>query len=170
MIRVLAALAGAMLLAGCAVSAAPVAGGSAPAAPGASDAASAPALSAPGAGACALVTEAEAATALGADPGPGAETSSYDATSCVFGTYPQMITVSLAPSAGKAGFDRLHTPPTVGTMVELSGLGDAAFRIINEPVATVEFLHGDAVVAIVVVADGSQDRAVELAKAANGRL
>jgi len=81
-----------------------------------------------------------------------------------------MITVNLVPTAGRTGYDRLHKPPTVGTLVEISGIGDAAFAVLNAPVATVEFLHGDAVVAIVVVADGSQDRAVALASAAAGRL
>lgn len=89
---------------------------------------------------------------------------------CVFGQYPQMITVNRAPTAGRTKYDRLHTPPTVGTLVELSGIGDVAFGVLNAPVATVEFLQGDTVVEIVVVADGSQDRAVALATAAAGRL
>jgi hypothetical protein len=120
--------------------------------------------------ACAIVTEADAATALGFDPGAGTETSGYDATSCVFGNYPQMVTVNLAPTAGKAGYDRLNVPPKVGTLVELSGIGDAAFGVLNAPVATVEFLQGDAVVAIVIVNDGSKDRAVALAQTAAERL
>jgi hypothetical protein len=120
--------------------------------------------------ACTIVSEADVTTTLGFDPGPGVETAGFDATSCVFGSYPQMITVNLAPTAGKAGYDRLNQPPRVGTLVELSGPGDAAFAVVNPPVATVEFLHGDAVVAIVVVSDGSQDAAVALAAAADSRL
>ena len=120
--------------------------------------------------ACAIVTEADVATALGFDPGAGAGTSSYDATSCVFGTYPQMVTVNLAPTAGRAGYDRLHVPPTVGALVEISGIGDAAFGILNAPVATIEFLRGNAVVAIVIVNDGSKDRALTLAKTVAGNL
>ena len=160
-----------LLLAGCATpTSATPAGGSAnplttPTAAGTSPTA-APAT----ADACAIVTEADITSALGFDPGSGTGTTNFGATSCTFGNYPEMVTVNLAPTATRAGYDRLHVPPTVGTLVELSGLGDAAFGVLNAPVATVEFLRGDAVVAIVIVQDGSMDKAVALAKVANSRL
>lgn len=51
----------------------------------------------PGMGtACALLTETEATTALGADPSAGAEVVDGTASSCKFGNYPSVLTLNLS--------------------------------------------------------------------------
>ena len=81
-----------------------------------------------------------------------------------------MVSVHLSP-AGKAEYDRSRAGTVQGaTLVDLSGIGNAAFGIFQAPVASIGFYRGDSYVSIVIYADGSQDRAVALAKAADGWL
>lgn len=77
---------------------------SAPAsAPAMSDA---PAASVPAAAstvdACTLVTEPEATTFLGSDPGPGVSTGTADQPACAHGA---SLTLSIQPGAGKTQYD-----------------------------------------------------------------
>jgi hypothetical protein len=81
-----------------------------------------------------------------------------------------MVSVHLSP-AGKAEYDQSRAGTVQGaTMVDLSGIGEAAFGIFKAPFASIGFYRGGSYVSIVIYADGSQDRAVALAKAADGRL
>lgn len=164
-----------LLLAGC--SSGPpnltnAAGASSPRAPKASPSSSGPSPTASQTAntACSLVTEQDVSTALGVDPGPGTEVVQTGGSACTFGASPKTVSVHLS-LAGKVMYDQMRAAPVDGAaMVNLSGIGDAAFGVFKEPFASIGFYHGDAYVSIVIVADGSQDRAVALAKTADGRL
>lgn len=165
-------VAAALLLSGCSVA---LPGSPAPQAAG-SDKPSAPATTShpTATTACALVTEQDAATALGSDPGAGTPNVSGTASSCSFGQYPALLTVNLLAVNGKAAFDHLVSRDTGHTLVSLSGVGDAAFALAQGEVANVWFTHGDAMVTIGLVQSGAgtnpQDVAMTVAQAADSRL
>lgn len=145
---------------------------SSPRAPKASPSSSGPALTASQAAntACSLVAEQDAITALGVDPGPGTEVVQTGGNACTFGASPKTVSVHLS-LAGKGVYDQMCAAPVDGAaMVELSGIGDPAFGLIEKPVASIGFYRAHSCVSIVIVADGSQDRVVALAKTADGRL
>ncbi len=120
--------------------------------------------------ACTLVTEQDATAALGSDPGPGIAAAQSGVTACTYGAAPQMVSVHLSP-AGKAGYDQMHSASVDGaSLVDLAGIGDAAFGIFAAPIASIGFYRGSSYVSIVIYADGSQDRAMALASAAASRL
>ena len=125
--------------------------------------------------ACSLVTESEATTALGSDPGVGAEVVDGSNSSCKFGNYPAILTVNLVALTGKADFDHIKSQDTSGALFDIPALGDSAFALTQGPVASIWFTHGAAMVAIVLVvasADGTSPGkgALEVAMLANGRL
>ncbi|MDQ1724706.1 MAG: hypothetical protein QOG52_1734 [Frankiaceae bacterium] len=124
--------------------------------------------------ACALITQAEAATALGADPGPGEATAAAPATSCLYGQSPSLVTVNLIPINGKATLGHMTAQAPAGTLTSIPGVGDSAFTFAAGPSASVWFVKGDAMVAIGVIASAapgtSSARALTLAKLAAGRL
>lgn len=126
--------------------------------------------------ACSLVTEAEVTTALGSDPGVGAEVVDGSASSCTFGDYSTAyLSVNLVGVRGKAAFDKTKSGDTSGAMFDIPALGDSAFGSTHGPAASIWFTHGDAMVVIVLVvlsADGASDSksALEVATLANGRL
>lgn len=124
--------------------------------------------------ACALVTEQEASTALGADPGAGQATVHLGASSCVYGTSPTLVTVNLVPTGGAAAYDHARRQAPSGQTINLTAVGDGAFGVFRGPAAEIWFHKGDAVVAIGVIHGGSpvppKDQAVALAKLAIGRL
>jgi len=148
------------------------AGASSPRAPKAAPSSSGPAPTASQAAntARSLVTEQDVITALGVDPGPGTEVVQTGGSACTFGASSKTVSVHLS-LARKNVYDQMCAAPVDGAaMVELSGIGDAAFGVFKEPVASIGFYRGDSYVSIVIVADRSQDRAVALAKTADGRL
>jgi hypothetical protein len=102
--------------------------------------------------ACSLVTEQEASAALGADPGPGQSDTSGPASSCMYGSSPSIVTVNLVPVGGKQYFDHARqVTGSAGHEVTVSGIGDEAFSVASGPAASVEFVKGDALVAIVIL-------------------
>jgi hypothetical protein len=120
--------------------------------------------------ACTVVTEQDASSALGSDPGPGTAAAQSGVTACTYGAAPHMVSVHVSP-AGKAEYDQMHAAPVDGaTPVDLSGIGDGAFGIFATPVASIAFYRGTSYVSIVILSDGSQARAVTLATTAAGRL
>lgn len=124
--------------------------------------------------ACALITEQDATTALGSDPGAGTADVSGTSSSCSFGQYPNLLTVNLVAVHGKADFDHLTGRDTSHTLVALSGVGDAAFALAKGEVANVWFTRGDAMVTIALVESAAgtnpQDVAMTVAQAADARL
>lgn len=123
---------------------------------------------------CSLITEQEASTALGTDPGPGQDTTSHGASSCMYGTAPMIVTVNLVPSGGKAAYDQLRAHAPAGRTVDVAGVGDAAFGTSSGPATGIDFYKGDTFVAVVLVAatasTPSKNRAIVLAKAAAARI
>jgi hypothetical protein len=125
-----------------------------------------------GTSACVLVNEQEAGAALGADPGAGQAVTSHGASSCMYGTSPRILTVNLVPTGGKAAYDHLHA--TSGQLVDISGVGDAAFGTFHGPAAGIDFYKGDTFVAVVLVTGQAsappKDLAIALAKTAASRI
>jgi hypothetical protein len=137
--------------------------------------ATSPAAPTGGVDVCALVTEQEAGTALGTDPGPGEVVAgARGASSCLYGQLPAMVTVNLVPSRGQADYDHLRAQAKPGQLFDVSGVGDAAFRVSSGRAASVDFYKGDTFVAVGVITGqagappGAQ--ALALAKAAAGRI
>jgi hypothetical protein len=123
-----------------------------------------------GASACALITEADATTALGADPGPGEEAPGH----CIYaaGAASMNITVRSLPD-GAASFDRLRTA-TGSHAVDVPNVGDGAFGTFEGSIAVINFYKGDTLVAVELATGGattsSKDQTTALAKTAAGRV
>jgi len=128
--------------------------------------------------ACALVTEKEVSTTLGADPGPGTPFSSHGASQCQYGTYQTaFVLVNLNPSRGQAAYDHMRHDPKIGragTVADISGLGDRAFGISGHNAASIYINKGDALVLVMVdirtATSAPKDQARALATNAADRL
>jgi hypothetical protein len=94
--------------------------------------------------ACALITEADATTALGADPGPGEAAPGH----CIYaaGAASMNITVRSIPD-GAASFDRLRTA-TGSHAVDVPDVGDGAFGTFEGSISVVSFYQGATLVAV----------------------
>lgn len=162
------AVAVALMLTGCSTGALT----SAPTTPGATPTAST-ASAAHAATACDLITEQDATAALGADPGVSTAVVNGPDSSCKFGSYPTLLTINLVSATGKADFDHLKGQDTGGSLTAVTGVGDDAFSDTEGPAASVWFVHGTAMVTIVVVlGSGSNpnDAALSIAHEADARL
>ena len=178
----LAATAGAFAicigLAGCAPAGEP-AGAPSSSAKSETGASAAPIAKADAADACALVTETDATTALGSDPGAGVSSTQGSANYCTYGSYPRSVLVASTPKDGKTTYDATNAlrGSNNGSFV-INGLGTEAFGDSgpNNGGADVFFYQGEAYVSITLVtADGAQASspnplALAMAKAASGRL
>ncbi len=165
---------GSLLLAGCGTSSGD-SGGAATPAPGASSTAATPASNANGtASACTIVTEADATTALGVDPGPGTESTQSGASSCTFGASPTLVMIDLLAAAGKAAYDHVRGNASAGDVVDIAGVGDGAFGVFKGAAAEIWFYKGGTMVSIGLVNASAptppQAEAVALAKTIAGRL
>jgi hypothetical protein len=121
--------------------------------------------------ACSLVTEQEAGTALGADPGPGQEITPGH---CIYGAGASSINIVEQTLPGsRAGFDGLRAA-MAGTAVDVAGVGDAAFGRFSGPMAVIEFYKGNTLLALSLDLGGAttllRERAITVAKAAASRL
>lgn len=140
---------------------------------------------------CSLITEQEAATALGFDPGPGREDPFGNPADCAFvlsNNSPGIVLVDVhsgPPIGGKGGFDRVLAQARVSgqrSVSVLDGIGAGAFRTTsptggpeNGPIATVVFYEGPTTVSVSLAFDGTatpmpSDQVVALATIASGRL
>ena len=142
-----------------ATAAANPAGGTSPAPPGGA------------AAACSLITEQEAGTALGADPGPGQEISPGH---CIYGAGASSLNmVEQTLPGGQAGFDGLRSA-MAGTAVDVVGVGDGAFGRFSGSMAVIEFYKGNTMLALSLDLGGAttplRERAITLAKTAASRL
>ena len=121
--------------------------------------------------ACALITQQEAGTALGTDPGPGQEIRPGH---CIYGSGASSINIVEQSLPGShAGFGGLRAA-MAGSAVDVVGVGDAAFGQFDGPIATVEFYKGNTLLALSLNVDGAsappKDQAITLAKRAASRL
>jgi hypothetical protein len=123
------------------------------------------------ASACALITERDATTALGADPGAGESAPGH----CIYaaGAASMNITVQSLPD-GATGFNNLRTAQG-GHAVDVPDVGDGAFGTFEGPIAIVNFYKGNTLVAVELATGGaantsSKDQTTALAKIAAGRV
>lgn len=139
----------------------------------------APAASAAGGNACSLVTEADATTALGADPGPGTgDTGAHDSSQCHYGPYQsKLVLVNITPTQGKLTYDNMRNnagTAKTGSVVDVAGVGDKAFEVDSHGSAGIFFRKGDALVVVSVVfylaASPPTDQVRDLAKLVAGRI
>lgn len=155
------------LLVGCSASGAS-GGTAAPTGPAAAQAAAAAPVRA-----CDLALEADAATALGADPGPGLETDGeHGSSSCSYGQYPSLLIVNLLPGEGKAAYSNQSSHSAAGLMTSVDGVGDQAFSLTTAGTVGLDFTQGDTFVSI-LLATGTEPRLAEataLAATLAGRL
>ncbi len=160
-------------------SAAPV-GSAAAAATGASgqssapDGSAAPAASDLAIDACALITEKEATTFLGSDPGPGMETGSPGAPACAYGG---SLTFAIQTDGAKATYDSSKgAMQGSGKAQEITGVGDEAYAfIVANAIAQMQILKGSTLVMINVQGDPSlqnitMERLTALGKMVAGRI
>jgi hypothetical protein len=124
--------------------------------------------------ACSLVSQQEAGVALGGDPGAGVATAANGGSSCLYGTSPELVSVNLVPSGGKADYEHTRAAAPAGIGVDVPGVGAAAFGVFRGPAGQIWFYQGDALVEVGLIdAGGStplEPRATALAKAAAGRV
>jgi hypothetical protein len=132
-----------------------------------------------GGNACSLVTEADATTALGTDPGPGtANTGAHDSSQCHYGPYQsKLVLVNITPTQGKLAYDNMRNNPNIGktgSVVDVAGVGDKAFEVDSHGSAGIFFRKGDALVAVSVVfylaASPPTDQVRALAKLVASRI
>lgn len=146
--------------------------------PASSVATTAPAASGGVARACSLVTEQDAGTALGKDPGPGSKFTSHGASQCQYGDFQTaFVLVNLNPSQGKPFYDHARNNPKVsqaGAVTDVAGVGDRAFGIFGHGTASIYFNKGDALVLVMVEIHGASSppkaQALALAKTAASRI
>jgi hypothetical protein len=132
-----------------------------------------------GGNACSLVTEADATTALGTDPGPGTGSiSAHGSSQCDYGTLGRtLVLVNITPTQGKLAYDNFRNNPDIGkpgSVVDVAGVGDKAFEVDSHGSAGIFFRKGDALVAVSVVfylvASPPTDQVRALAKVVAGRI
>jgi len=104
--------------------------------------------------ACAVITEQDATTLLGSDPGPGQDTSSGTDRACAYGA---SLTLSVGANAGTAKFDSDRAPAvSSGKLQDLTGVGDAAFVfIVGNTIGQMEILKGSTILTVNVQGDPS---------------
>ncbi|HLY13240.1 MAG TPA: DUF3558 family protein [Candidatus Limnocylindrales bacterium] len=174
-----------LVLAACSGSAAtpaPTVGGAGPTAatgdpsapPAAAAASTAPAAGGATIDACSLVTEQEATTFLGSDPGAGLSTGTADQPACAYGA---SLTLSIQPSAGKAQYDADRgAAQGSGKSTDLTGVGDAAFAfVVANTIGQMEIVKGAVVVTLNIQGDPSLqnitvDRLTTLGTVVAGRM
>jgi hypothetical protein len=167
-------LSGSLLLAGCSIGSPSTPIAADPSGSAAPSASASPSGHTGAVAACSLITEQEASTALGADPGPGAADARGIATSCTFGSPPSLLRVDLVPADGKAGYAHALDLAKSNSVVTINGVGDEAFGTFNNAIGAIEFSKGDAVVIVVLApldaSKASQNKMTVLATLAAGRL
>jgi hypothetical protein len=114
---------------------------------------------------CALVTEAEAAAALGSDPGPGVDTPVTGGHKCEYGSYPPAtltVLVSQGPAFGSTAQFEANQALQQGYVAQgrfgphaifnvLSGIGERAFETGAGSAGTITFNKGGTTVAIIIL-------------------
>ena len=137
------------------------------------------AASTTGGNACSLVTEADATTALGTDPGPGTGSiSAHGSSQCHYGTVGRtLVLVNITPTQGELAYDNMRNNPDIGkagAVVDVAGVGDKAFEVDSHGSAGIFLRKGDALVAVSVVfylaASPPTDQVRALAKTVASRI
>ena len=102
--------------------------------------------------ACALITEQDATTLLGSDPGPGMDTGSAAAPACAYGA---SLTYQVQLDDGKATFDTTKAAMQgSGKAQDLTGVGDDGFVfIVGNTIAQMVILKGSELLTVNVQGD-----------------
>ena len=102
--------------------------------------------------ACALITEQEATTFLGSDPGPGANTGTASSPACAYGG---SLTLGVEPNDGKALYATTKAAMQgSGKAQDLSGVGDEGYVfIVANTIADMEILKGSILLSVHVQGD-----------------
>ena len=128
---------------------------------------------------CSLVTQQEATTALGADPGPGLETagSAPGVFNCGYGpTVGAGVRLFVdASGVGKATYDGDRSSYTSSQATDVPGVGDGAFQITSSASqVTLYFYKGGTFVSITLDTESTtaplNDKVIALATAAASRV
>ena len=128
--------------------------------------------------ACSLITQPEATTALGADPGPGQETSGGvpGVGNCVYGavTGAGVRLFVDTSGVGKAIYDGQRSSYPGSQVTDVPGVGDGAFLITSsDSQVTLCFYKGGTFVSITLDTDATtgplKDKVIALATTAAGR-
>ena len=123
--------------------------------------------------ACALVTEQDVTTALGADPGPARGFEKGGSTQCQYGTYQtEFVLVNVTPTRGVADYQLVHSNPNLHA-ADVAGVGESAFEVSGRGTAGIYFTKGDTLVVLSVTnltASSISDRTLTLAKIAASRV
>jgi hypothetical protein len=127
---------------------------------------------------CSVVTEPEATTALGADPGPGQESPPGAAGlgTCVYGAGSSVVRLSVdASGVGKAIYDGDRSSYPSASTTDVPGVGDGAFEITTSASqVTVYFYKGGTFVSITLGTAATtgppKDQVIVLATTAAGRV
>lgn len=129
---------------------------------------------------CLLLTEQEVTAALGADPGPGQESPPgvTGVGTCIYGSASFVVRLSVDSSgAGKAVYDGFRTSATAAnaaSVVDVPGIGDAAFETPSGASQTTIYLYksGTFIEITLGTATGTppKDQTTVLATAAVGRV
>ena len=134
----------------------------------------APTAASAGTAACALITEAEATTFLGLDPGPGNETGTADSPACAYGG---SLTLQLVTADAKSLYDSTKAAMQgSGKAQALDGVGDEGYAfIVADTIAQMEVLKGSKLLTVNIQGDPSKQnvtlpRLTDLAKMAVDRL
>jgi hypothetical protein len=94
--------------------------------------------------ACALITEKDVTSTIGADPGKGSAFSSHGANQCQYGSFQtEVVLVNVLPFLGKLSYDHIVKAAN-GRFRQIAGLGDGALEHSDIHSDTVYFLKGDA--------------------------
>lgn len=150
-------------------------GGSAPAS-ASPPSAVAPPLAAGQSRACALVTVAEATSALGAPATNGESKTTGASSRCTYDASSGGLIV-IVSDQGQTAFDKAHAAAASkapGTLSELSGIGEGAFVTSGGPLASVMFRKGTFAVTVILTVQSSArppvEKATALARAAATRI
>lgn len=106
------------------------------------------------ASACSLITEADVARIVGADPGKGRAFRSHGATQCQYGSLPkQILLVNVTPGLGRAAYDQIRNNPNLSagnklSVTKVAGIGDEAFELSGPHTDAVYFTNGAALVVV----------------------
>ena len=127
--------------------------------------------------ACSLITQQEAGTAVGGDPGAGKPFSSHGVSQCQYGSYQSgFVLVNLTPTRGRAAYDLMRNRSKPGGEVhvaDVAGVGDRAFGVTGPNTASIYFDKGDALVLVMVAINKAsappKGQVLILAKTAAGR-
>lgn len=133
----------------------------------------------PGADPCAIVTQKDATTALGSDPGPGEAVVTPAGTGrCTYDSNAGNLMATITPNQTQAAFTRVHDMTAKSSradaFAEVGEVGHGAFSTWGGPMASIQFYKGSTAVYIMLTLGARKpspkSQVTALAAAAAGRI